>query len=283
VENETNTKPRPLAAADDATTGCGSAASWILKGVWDQASRGMAMMPCSARRSCQLHRQLAERAARSGRRLLRRAVRRGREFNLSVLAGPDGPEVLPPAEIDFSPSARQTPHRGHRAKWQADSFEYHTRPAASISTGSTAAVGATAGAGRRVLDAVWAARLGTGRFPGRRRRAAVDPGGQRQPCLSHDAGFVAALQQAAILSRTRSDAYWRMHRDRPILAFATMFVPTTGKPFAGCGIYRGVLAVELDVAVELVDDRLKRGRHSDYHFVFAEDRGRTVATRAMAS
>ncbi len=34
--------------------------------------------------------------------------------------------------------------------------------------------------------------------------------------------------------------------------------------------------VEIDVAVELVDDRLKRGRQSDYHFVFAEEGGRTV-------
>jgi GNAT superfamily N-acetyltransferase len=34
--------------------------------------------------------------------------------------------------------------------------------------------------------------------------------------------------------------------------------------------------VEIDCAVELVDDRLKRGRQSDYHFVFAEEDGRTV-------
>ena len=34
--------------------------------------------------------------------------------------------------------------------------------------------------------------------------------------------------------------------------------------------------VEIDVAVELVDDRLKRGRQSDYQFVFAEEGGRPV-------
>ena len=34
--------------------------------------------------------------------------------------------------------------------------------------------------------------------------------------------------------------------------------------------------VEIDVAVELVDDRLKRGPQSGYHFVFAEQEGRTV-------
>ena len=26
----------------------------------------------------------------------------GREFNIAVLAGPHGPEMLPPAEVDFS-------------------------------------------------------------------------------------------------------------------------------------------------------------------------------------
>jgi len=34
--------------------------------------------------------------------------------------------------------------------------------------------------------------------------------------------------------------------------------------------------VEVDVAVELVDDRLERGPQSDYHFVFAEQDGRAV-------
>lgn len=33
---------------------------------------------------------------------------------------------------------------------------------------------------------------------------------------------------------------------------------------------------EVDVAVELVDDRLKLGQQSDYHFVFAEQEGRAV-------
>lgn len=35
-------------------------------------------------------------------------------------------------------------------------------------------------------------------------------------------------------------------------------------------------SIEVDVAVELVDDRLKRGVESDYRFVFAELEGRTV-------
>ncbi len=34
--------------------------------------------------------------------------------------------------------------------------------------------------------------------------------------------------------------------------------------------------VEIDVAVELIDDRLKLGPKSDYHFLFADQEGRTV-------
>ena len=33
---------------------------------------------------------------------------------------------------------------------------------------------------------------------------------------------------------------------------------------------------EVDVAVELVEERLKRGEASGYHFVFAEDQGRVI-------
>ena len=53
----------------------------------------------------------------------------GREFNLALLAGPDGPEVLPPAEIVFEGYG---PDRlrivGYRAKWDEASYEYHHTP-----------------------------------------------------------------------------------------------------------------------------------------------------------
>jgi D-alanine-D-alanine ligase len=49
----------------------------------------------------------------------------GREFNLSVLAGPSGPQVLPPAEIIFSNYPEGKPKVvGYSAKWNEESFEY---------------------------------------------------------------------------------------------------------------------------------------------------------------
>jgi D-alanine-D-alanine ligase len=54
----------------------------------------------------------------------------GREFNLALLAdGADKPEVLPPAEIDFSAFAAGKPRIvGYRAKWVAGSFEFDNTP-----------------------------------------------------------------------------------------------------------------------------------------------------------
>jgi len=49
----------------------------------------------------------------------------GREFNISVLAGKDGPEVLPPAEIVFVDFGEIRPKIvDFKAKWEEDAFEY---------------------------------------------------------------------------------------------------------------------------------------------------------------
>lgn len=53
----------------------------------------------------------------------------GREFNLSLLAKEAGPEVLPPAEIqfrDYPPGKAKVVD--YRSKWVEDSFEYHHTP-----------------------------------------------------------------------------------------------------------------------------------------------------------
>jgi D-alanine-D-alanine ligase len=49
----------------------------------------------------------------------------GREFNMSVLADKDGPEVLPPAEIVFVDYGDDKPKIiDFKAKWEMESFEY---------------------------------------------------------------------------------------------------------------------------------------------------------------
>jgi D-alanine-D-alanine ligase len=49
----------------------------------------------------------------------------GREFNVSILSGENGPEVLPPAEMLFNNYNGDKPKIvDFKAKWEADSFEY---------------------------------------------------------------------------------------------------------------------------------------------------------------
>lgn len=49
----------------------------------------------------------------------------GREFNVSILAGENGPEVLPPAEMIFSDYFNDKPKIvGYKAKWDETSEEY---------------------------------------------------------------------------------------------------------------------------------------------------------------
>ena len=183
------------------TSSCPSCSSWILKGIWEQGSRGLddeAVLrdvdPAEVRR------QLAERVARSGRPSFAEQFVEGREFNLSVLAGPAGPEVLPPAEIDFSAFPPGKPRIvGHRAKWQADSFEFHHTPRRFDFPSSDAPL-----LGRLVALAEQCWTLfglrGWARVDFR-----VDAAGQplileinANPCLSPDAGFAAALAEAGI-------------------------------------------------------------------------------------
>lgn len=53
----------------------------------------------------------------------------GREFNISILEGAAGAEVLPPAEINFIGYGDNRPRVvGYKAKWIADSYEYSHTP-----------------------------------------------------------------------------------------------------------------------------------------------------------
>ena len=48
----------------------------------------------------------------------------GREFNISIISGTDGPEILPPAEMRFINFGDKPKIVDFRAKWIEDSFEY---------------------------------------------------------------------------------------------------------------------------------------------------------------
>ena len=202
IIHEGHEKNRERGRSCEDKIGCPSTSfsSWIVKGIWDQGSRGMdddAVVRDVE--PAKLRGRLAQRAARSGPCFAERFVE-GREFNLSVLAGPDGPETLPPAEIVFSDFPPDKPKIvGHRAKWQADSFECrHTTRSFDFPSSDNPLLARLGDLARRCWTLFelrgWA-----------RVDFRVDAAGEpwilevnANPCISPDAGFAAALEQASI-------------------------------------------------------------------------------------
>ncbi len=104
--------------------------SWLIKSLWEHGSLGLDDRgPISGANSFALHQLLEEQAPGLGNACFAEVFIPGREFNLSILKGPDGPEVLPPAEILFENYGQEKLKIvGYRAKWDSDSYEYHHTP-----------------------------------------------------------------------------------------------------------------------------------------------------------
>jgi D-alanine-D-alanine ligase len=123
----------------------------------------------------------------------------GREFNLSVLGGPNGAEVMPPAEIRFEYPADKPRILGYKAKWEEESFEYkHTvRSFEFKEEDNTLLVDLKTIALKcwNVFELDGYARVDF----------RVDENGEifvleinANPCISPDSGFVAAAHQAGL-------------------------------------------------------------------------------------
>lgn len=122
----------------------------------------------------------------------------GREFNISILTGKHGPEVLPPAEIIFVNYDDDKPKIvDFKAKWETDSFEYINTvrefPGSSIS--------------KKLERNLKEAALSCWKLFGLRGYARVDVRTDNNenvfvieinanPCISPDSGFVAAVKEA---------------------------------------------------------------------------------------
>jgi D-alanine-D-alanine ligase len=146
----------------------------------------------------------------------------GREFNLSVWGNES--EVLPPAEIDFSAFPAGKPHIvAHGAKWDSSSFEYHHTPRQFQFPAADATLL------RRLCElTLECAQLFNLRGGYARIDFRCDADCQpwileinSNPCLSPDAGFVAAAGQAGIefdeaIRRLLEDALAREGRSAQI-------------------------------------------------------------------
>lgn len=105
-------------------------ATVIIKPVWEDASVGIdddAIV--RVENEAELADVLSARRASSGLDLFAEVYVEGREFNLSMLCGRDGPQVLPVAEIEFIDYPAEKPRIvGYAAKWDERAFEYHATP-----------------------------------------------------------------------------------------------------------------------------------------------------------
>jgi D-alanine-D-alanine ligase len=174
---------------------------WIIKSLWEHASVGLEADNIIEGASDQsLEQEMEVRAPYLGGNCFAEAFVEGREFNLSILAGPQGPQVLPPAEIIFEGYAPDQPRIvGYRAKWDTDSEEFRHTPR-SFDFGPD---------DRPLLDQLQALALRCWQLFGLRGYARVDFRVDKDsrpwileinanPCLSPDAGLAAALARAGI-------------------------------------------------------------------------------------
>lgn len=167
---------------------------WIIKPIWEHASLDMddnAIVDHEA-----VIAELALRNGRSKHPLFAERFIEGREFNLSLLAG----EVLPPAEIEFASFPEGKPRIvGHKAKWDEGSFEYQQTPRRFDFPAADGKLLETLAHLAKKCWEVFHLR-GFARVDFR-----VDSDGKPwilevnvNPCLSPDAGFAAALNQASL-------------------------------------------------------------------------------------
>ena len=175
--------------------------TWIIKSVWEHASIGLDEQSIVRKSDPEtVFSLLRSRAPRLGDACFAERFIAGREFNLSVLGGPRGPDVLPPAEIIFEGYTETMPHIvDYRAKWDEAAFEYHHTPRRfdfdSTDSGLLERLKTLAQQCWHYFDLVGYARVDF----------RVDHEGNpwvleinANPCLSPDAGFAAALEQAGI-------------------------------------------------------------------------------------
>ena len=122
----------------------------------------------------------------------------GREFNISILAGKDGPEVLPPAEIVFVNYDADRPRIiDFKAKWEMDSFEYINTvrefPGNKLNSKLAASLKEAALSCWHLFDLKGYVRVDV-RTDSNDNVFVIEINGN--PCISPDGGFVAATREA---------------------------------------------------------------------------------------
>jgi len=202
---------------------------WIRKPVYEHASFGMSD---SAVIDCRSFEDVLEQTLcwqqTLGRACFAEPFIDGREFNVSLLTAPHGPEVLPIAEIDFVDFPAGKPRIvGYDAKWHPEAAEYSNTPRrfdfSSVDQPLLTRLSELASRCWREFRMSGYCRVDL----------RVDDAGQpwileinANPCLAPTAGFVAAIQQAGY---TFDDAVHRI-LDDAITRWTQLTVPSLRRP-----------------------------------------------------
>ena len=218
----------------------------------------------------------------------------GREFNVSVVGRRERPEVLPPAEMLFVnwPAAGKPRIVNYKAKWQPDAFEYKN----TVRTFKPE--GAPIEEIRNICLACWEAFGLSGyarvdlRLDEKNRPFVIDV--NSNPCIAPSSGFISAARaagytkkdavkmilDAALPLKTKGrKAKARREKEKKDgrISYRKSPVPEDRKSIKR--LLSGTRAFyrhEMEVALELLDDRLEKGPESEYMFLFCEAGGRTA-------
>ncbi|MFH2002067.1 MAG: D-alanine--D-alanine ligase [Planctomycetota bacterium] len=174
---------------------------FIIKSLWEDASVGLDDASIVRAPRAELLRLLTRKAGEIGAPWFAEQYIEGREFNMALLAGPEGPQVLPPAEIVFIDYPEDKPRIvGYKAKWDEGSFEHSHTPRKQDFPGEDGPLLDTLA---RMSEECWQlfGLQGYGRVDFR-----VDVEGRpwilevnANPCLDpEDAGFAAAVRKAGM-------------------------------------------------------------------------------------
>ncbi len=172
---------------------------WILKPALEDASLGLDDGAVTSDRKQAVARARDLRRRFGGQEVIIEHLLPGREFNIAILTGASGPEVLPPAEMTYVGFPPDRPRiLGWEAKWDQSSFAYKNTVRVFLDAAEPALSDELAGIALRA----WAAcgltgygrvdiRLGEDGTP-----CVLEV--NANPCISPDAGFAAATAAAGI-------------------------------------------------------------------------------------
>jgi len=174
---------------------------WIIKSLWEHASVGLeAASIVKTDSPTVLIEEMIKRCPSLGGACFAESYIHGREFNLSLLAGENGPEVLPPAEIVFKGySDNKARIVDYQAKWEEGSHAYlHTPRRFDFPDSDTHLLERLTDLAQRCWETFNL--TGYSRVDFR-----VDKDGlpyileiNANPCLAPDAGFAASLSRAGL-------------------------------------------------------------------------------------